>query len=264
MPRDARDHEHHAALDGGVDGLDVLRRVAAEAPVWLRRGGRLVVETGRDQADRMAADVSTAGMSAAVETDDDVGGMAARPGVAALGGPRWRPPGGGPGSSRARRTARETEPLAAVLDLLPARQLEGRKFDPRRVPRRCIQKGETGAPEVTAQVSGGHPGVLAAVAVQGPGETNRRGPHEPRRRSGRGPGCQPGGAPVVRRWSRRPPREPQDGRDQQHYEAGLPRPSGSRSPRSPSGRSHRRRDLGDPDLTAPACGAGERRCRHRW
>ena len=74
MPRDARDHEHHAALDGGVDGLDVLRRVAAEAPAWLRRGGRLVVETGRDQADRMAADVSTAGMSAAVETDDDVGG----------------------------------------------------------------------------------------------------------------------------------------------------------------------------------------------
>jgi release factor glutamine methyltransferase len=73
MPRDARDHEHRVALDGGDDGLDVLRRVAVDAPAWLRPGGRLLVETGRDQADRMVAVMSSAGMSAAVETDDDLG-----------------------------------------------------------------------------------------------------------------------------------------------------------------------------------------------
>jgi release factor glutamine methyltransferase len=73
MPREARDHEHRVALDGGLDGLDVLRRVAAGAPSWLRPGGRLVVETGRDQADVMAAVVTAAGMAAQVETDDDLG-----------------------------------------------------------------------------------------------------------------------------------------------------------------------------------------------
>ena len=73
MPREARDHEHRVALDGGLDGLDVHRRVAAGAPSWLRPGGRLVVETGRDQADVMAAVVTAAGMAAQVETDDDLG-----------------------------------------------------------------------------------------------------------------------------------------------------------------------------------------------
>jgi release factor glutamine methyltransferase len=73
MPRDARDHEHRIALDGGVDGLEVLRRVAADAPTWLRPGGRLLVETGRDQADAMVAIVTATGLSAAVETDDDLG-----------------------------------------------------------------------------------------------------------------------------------------------------------------------------------------------
>jgi release factor glutamine methyltransferase len=74
MPREARDHEHRVALDGGVDGLDVLRRVAEGAPSWLRPGGRLVVEAGGDQAERMASLVTAAGMSATVETDDDHGG----------------------------------------------------------------------------------------------------------------------------------------------------------------------------------------------
>jgi release factor glutamine methyltransferase len=74
MPREARDHEHRVALDGGADGLDVLRRVAEGAPSWLRPGGRLVVEAGGDQAERMASLVTAEGMSATVETDDDHGG----------------------------------------------------------------------------------------------------------------------------------------------------------------------------------------------
>lgn len=49
LPGEARDHEPLVALDGGTDGLDVLRRVAAEAPVWLAPGGCLLVETSERQ-----------------------------------------------------------------------------------------------------------------------------------------------------------------------------------------------------------------------
>lgn len=50
LPSEARDHEPLVALDGGPDGLDVLRRVAAEAPRWLAPGGLLLVETSERQA----------------------------------------------------------------------------------------------------------------------------------------------------------------------------------------------------------------------
>ena len=49
LPAEARLHEPRAALDGGADGLDVLRRVAAEAPRWLAAGGSLLVETSERQ-----------------------------------------------------------------------------------------------------------------------------------------------------------------------------------------------------------------------
>jgi release factor glutamine methyltransferase len=74
MPREARDHEHRVALDGGADGLDVQRRVAAGATTWLRPGGRLVMETGRAQSDRTAALLSSAGLSTSIEIDDEIGG----------------------------------------------------------------------------------------------------------------------------------------------------------------------------------------------
>ncbi|AZP15795.1 putative protein N(5)-glutamine methyltransferase [Streptomyces aquilus] len=58
LPAEARDHEPLVALDGGSDGLDVLRRVAAEAPDWLAPGGCLLVETSERQAPA-AVDVFT-------------------------------------------------------------------------------------------------------------------------------------------------------------------------------------------------------------
>ena len=58
MPPEARDHEPRLALDGGPDGVDVHRRVAAGAPGWLAPGGSLLIETGRRQAARTAAAVS--------------------------------------------------------------------------------------------------------------------------------------------------------------------------------------------------------------
>jgi release factor glutamine methyltransferase len=50
MPQEARLHEPLISLDGGADGLDVQRRVAAAAPQWLAPGGHLLVETSRRQA----------------------------------------------------------------------------------------------------------------------------------------------------------------------------------------------------------------------
>ncbi|GAA3174712.1 MULTISPECIES: putative protein N(5)-glutamine methyltransferase [Streptomyces] len=50
LPPEARDHEPRVALDGGADGLDVLRRVAEAAPRWLAPGGVLLSETSRRQA----------------------------------------------------------------------------------------------------------------------------------------------------------------------------------------------------------------------
>ena len=50
MPPEARVHEPRVALDGGDDGLDVMRRVAAQAPRWLAPGGQLLIETSERQA----------------------------------------------------------------------------------------------------------------------------------------------------------------------------------------------------------------------
>jgi release factor glutamine methyltransferase len=62
LPLEARLHEPRAALDGGADGLDVLRRIAAEAPQWLAPGGHLLVETSELQAPQMTEVVGGAGM----------------------------------------------------------------------------------------------------------------------------------------------------------------------------------------------------------
>jgi release factor glutamine methyltransferase len=50
LPPEARSHEATAALDGGHDGLDLHRRIAAEAPAWLAPGGRLIIESSERQA----------------------------------------------------------------------------------------------------------------------------------------------------------------------------------------------------------------------
>jgi release factor glutamine methyltransferase len=72
MPREARDYEPHAALDGGADGVDVHRRIAAGAPRWLRDGGVLAVETSPQQAPLTRAAMAGAGLVAEVVRDDDL------------------------------------------------------------------------------------------------------------------------------------------------------------------------------------------------
>ena len=48
---EVRDHEPRLALDGGPDGLDVVRRLLSEGPAALKPGGALLIEIGHDQAD---------------------------------------------------------------------------------------------------------------------------------------------------------------------------------------------------------------------
>ncbi len=72
MPPEARLHEPRAALDGGVDGLDLVRRVIVAAPRWLRPGGHLIVETGEGQATRAVAAVVRNGLVGRIVTCDDL------------------------------------------------------------------------------------------------------------------------------------------------------------------------------------------------
>lgn len=74
MPPEARLHEPLVTLDGGADGLDVLRRVASAAPRWLAPGGHLLVETSEAQV-RAASDAfEAAGLAARVVSDEESGG----------------------------------------------------------------------------------------------------------------------------------------------------------------------------------------------
>jgi release factor glutamine methyltransferase len=72
MPPEARDHELRAALDGGADGVDVQRRVAAGAPEWLAPGGWLLVETSDRQAPVTLAAFAAAGLRAEVVADEEL------------------------------------------------------------------------------------------------------------------------------------------------------------------------------------------------
>lgn len=74
MPHEARDHEHRIALDGGADGLELHRRIAADAGEWLAPRGRLVIECSRAQSTASAALFEAAGFEASVEVDDDLDG----------------------------------------------------------------------------------------------------------------------------------------------------------------------------------------------
>jgi release factor glutamine methyltransferase len=61
LPPEVRDYEPHVALFGGEDGLDVYRRLVADARGSIASGGSLIVEVGYDQADAVATLAAAAG-----------------------------------------------------------------------------------------------------------------------------------------------------------------------------------------------------------
>lgn len=72
MPPEARIHEPRVALDGGPDGLEVQRRVAAAAPVWLAPGGHLLIETSERQAPQTAEIFARNGLIPRVARSDEL------------------------------------------------------------------------------------------------------------------------------------------------------------------------------------------------
>jgi release factor glutamine methyltransferase len=72
LPPEARLHEARLALDGGPDGLDVLRQVAAGAPFWLAPGGHLLAETSERQALRAAEVFARNGLATRVVSSADL------------------------------------------------------------------------------------------------------------------------------------------------------------------------------------------------
>ena len=75
MPPEARDHEPRWTLDGGPDGLDLVRRLAAQVPGWLSPGGRLLIETSDLQVSLVAATFAAVGLEAAVAEDPERGAV---------------------------------------------------------------------------------------------------------------------------------------------------------------------------------------------
>ncbi|MEU0298512.1 putative protein N(5)-glutamine methyltransferase [Streptomyces sp. NPDC006175] len=72
LPAEARIHEPRVALDGGDDGLDVMRRVAAGATDWLAPGGSLLVETSERQAAHARETVGSSGLDARVVVSEEL------------------------------------------------------------------------------------------------------------------------------------------------------------------------------------------------
>lgn len=71
MPPEARDHESLLALDGGRDGVEVHRRIAAGVAGWLSGRGVAIVETSLAQAASTAAALVGAGLAAQIVADEE-------------------------------------------------------------------------------------------------------------------------------------------------------------------------------------------------
>lgn len=93
LPPEARLHEPRRALDGGGDGLDVARRVAAGAREWLAPGGSVFMEADEAQAPVAAALFAAAGLRPEVLDDPEAGTTVVR-GVSPAAAPRTRSPRG--------------------------------------------------------------------------------------------------------------------------------------------------------------------------
>lgn len=73
MP-EVREHEPRQALDGGRDGLLFYRRILAEVPRYLRRGGTLFFEIGFDQGESVSHLMEKSGFTE-IRVVKDYGGL---------------------------------------------------------------------------------------------------------------------------------------------------------------------------------------------
>ncbi len=72
LPHEARDFEPLSTLDGGADGLDVLRRVLDGATRWLAPGGLLATEVSDGQVPALLDLMAAAGLVPSVIRDEEL------------------------------------------------------------------------------------------------------------------------------------------------------------------------------------------------
>lgn len=63
LAREVREHDPRRALDGGPDGLDAYRRIAASAPSHMAPGAHVLVEIGKGQEEPVTAIFAAHGLS---------------------------------------------------------------------------------------------------------------------------------------------------------------------------------------------------------
>jgi release factor glutamine methyltransferase len=68
-------HDPRIAMDGGPEGLTVIRRIVADAPAWLVPGGALLLETFGGEQTRTVADLMRGRGFETVETRRDLAGV---------------------------------------------------------------------------------------------------------------------------------------------------------------------------------------------
>jgi len=76
LDADVRIHDPHLALDGGTDGLDAYRAIAAALPRLVARGGRAVLELGIGQEAQVAELLAGCGLPADGPARHDLAGIA--------------------------------------------------------------------------------------------------------------------------------------------------------------------------------------------
>ena len=74
MASEISEHEPEMAFDGGVFGVNLMRRLIAEAPDFIRHGGYLVFEVGSGQGPAIRKQVEKFPGYARVNTVEDARG----------------------------------------------------------------------------------------------------------------------------------------------------------------------------------------------
>ncbi len=74
LQREVSCFEPKMALDGGTDGLDFYRRIAAEAGNYLKKDGLLLLEIGHDQAEAVTELLRESAFFETIETKQDLAG----------------------------------------------------------------------------------------------------------------------------------------------------------------------------------------------
>ena len=72
LAREVAAFEPHLALDGGTDGLDLIRRIVAETPGYLKPGGHLLFEFGAGQEGAIQSMLENSGGFVEIRILDDL------------------------------------------------------------------------------------------------------------------------------------------------------------------------------------------------